>query len=239
MIIADERLPGEAIRNLSGMGELILFTTSGITYDSIRAHPDIFICQAPSELIIAPNLPEDYRALLRKTGIPLIEGRHPVGERYPETSGYNAVITDQYLIHNPSCSDPSLLEYAESRCLTILGHQQGYTRCNLLPLGGNCFLTSDMGIERCLGKQGLEVYYFSPQGIILPGFDHGFLGGCCGMTGRTLVIAGSLGYHPQGEAIRQVIQSKGLEIVELYDGPLYDCGGLFFIQNTAGETHFG
>lgn len=238
LIIADNRLPEPAIRNLSSIGEFIGFSTTGITYDSISGHPDIFICQTPTGLILAPNLPEYYLLRLKQAGIHLVQGKLPIGSRYPETARYNAVLTDKFLMHNPSCSDQSLLDYAGSHRLAILGHQQGYTRCNLVSLGDDSFLTSDKGIERCLLKNNLDVHFISPHGIILPGFDHGFLGGCCGMTGKSLVITGSLAHHPQGEAIRNIVQSKHLDIVELSDGPLFDCGGLFFIQNATGETHF-
>ena len=63
-IIADNRIPPQAKEKLSEYGEIINFSTKGITYEAISGHPDIFFCQVNNKLIVAPNLPDLYKNTL-------------------------------------------------------------------------------------------------------------------------------------------------------------------------------
>ncbi|MDR2970719.1 MAG: hypothetical protein LBU83_02140, partial [Bacteroidales bacterium] len=104
---------------------------------------------------------------------------------------------------------------------------QGYTRCNLLPLSDTAFLCSDRNIEKNLLRQGIDILFVRPEEILLPGVRHGFIGGCCGVFGKTVVIIGSLSKHSQGDEIRKFLEKHNMEIIELYDGALWDGGGIF------------
>ena len=227
LIIGDARLPAEAIENLSAFGSFVPFPTSGITYDAVSGHPDLFFCKHGHQLITAPNLPESYFTLLKNWNIPFVKGQRPVGKTYPQTARYNAVVTDNYLIHNTKYSDVSLKEvFVKNEFIHV---NQGYTRCNLLALNDDLFITSDKGIFSQLQKRDLDVHYFSPEGIILPGFEHGFLGGCLGIIGNRIFVVGSLSRFPEGGKLNALLRSRNYEIVELYDGPLVDGGSLFFL----------
>jgi len=227
LIIGDARLPAEAIENLSAFGTVVPFTTSGITYDAVSGHPDLFFCQHQHQVVAAPNLPEACFTLLEDQKISVVKGKLPVGEIYPQTARYNAVITNNFLIHNTKHSDPSLTEaFAENELIPV---NQGYTRCNLLALNDDLFITSDKGIFSQLQKRDLDVHYFSPEGIILPGFGHGFLGGCLGFVENRIFVIGSLSRFPEGKKLSSLLESRNYKIVELYNGPLYDGGSLFFL----------
>jgi hypothetical protein len=60
LIIIDHKISVSAKEILSSYGELMELATEGITYPAISGHPDIFFCQVPGKLIVAPNLPEKY-----------------------------------------------------------------------------------------------------------------------------------------------------------------------------------
>jgi len=234
LIIVDKRLPGEAKQALLKYGELIEFASPGITYKAISGHPDIFFCQAPSGLVVAPNTPVKYLSFLAEKNVIFTAGNLPVGNSYPETAHYNALATRKYLIHNPAITDQVVKDLATPRSplssrLSPLSLNQGYTRCNLINLNEDRFITSDKGIEKALLTHGLDVQYVSPAGILLPGFDHGFFGGCCGVLGDKLFVTGKLESFPEGDIVQKVAIDSGFEVVELYDGPLFDAGGICFI----------
>ena len=155
-ILVDHRIPSKALETLSDFGEVILFSTEEITYPAISCHPDIFFCKMNGELIVAPNIPEKYKETLSKNSIPFIEGKSAIGDKYPATSGYNAVCTIDYVIHNFRNTDPAITDRTGNRDLIHV--DQGYTRCNLLPLKENCFITSDAGISRMLDRYGRKTY---------------------------------------------------------------------------------
>jgi len=227
LIIADKKIPDEAKSNLRKFGELVLLETSGITEESISGHPDIFFCKTPEILIVAPNIPDNYKNVLSEKNISFVEGRFPVGMKYPGAARYNAVITNDFIIHRTDITDPSVSEYCK-RCQRIYV-RQGFTRCSLLPLKDGHFITSDTGISKVLTSKGLCVLHVSSKDIFLPGYTHGFFGGACGIFENKLFVIGNFNNYCDGEKVKLFINSLGYEVVELYDGQLFDGGSIIFI----------
>jgi hypothetical protein len=235
LIIVDHKISEAAKEKLSIYGELLELKTEGIAYPAISGHPDIFICQSLDKLIVAPNLPEEFIAILKKTNPDVITGEFPVGNEYPATARYNAVATKNYLIHNFRHTDFMITRALED--LQPVHVDQGYCRCNLLPLKDDHFITSDAGIFKVL--MGLHPKGWSPEGryllvspqdILLEGFPNGFFGGCCGVLEDKVFINGILEDYEDGEKVRDFLWGLDYEIIELKDGPLVDTGSIFFIQ---------
>lgn len=238
LIITDRRIPDQAKQSLTKFGELIEFHSEGITYDAISGHPDIFFCQTPAGLVVAPNTPANFVEVLKKNNLPFTFGISSVGASYPDSARYNALITENYLFHHLSSTDPEIITHFNQSSETSdaavieklkINLNQGYTNCNLQYLGKNAFLTTDKGIWNKLTSIGLKTTLVSPSGILLPGMKYGFIGGCCGLINQTLFLLGKLHYHQDGELIRLAAEEQGLTITELYDGPLFDGGGILFI----------
>jgi hypothetical protein len=246
LIIVDHKISSGAKKKLSRFGELMEIQTHGITYPAISGHPDIFFCQSPGCLFVAPNLPGKYFEMLKKHRIEYITGELPAGNEYPDTARYNAVATDKYLIHNFRHTDPVIRDSIPTHRDSIPTHrdsipvpcsstlarlqvEQGYTRCNLLPLREGHFITSDEGIFNILQGRSPCVIYINPLEIKLEDFPHGFFGGCCGVLESMVFINGSLWYHPDGHKIRDFLESLHYEIIELSDGQLTDVGSVLFV----------
>ncbi|MFK5856125.1 MAG: hypothetical protein QM503_08355 [Bacteroidota bacterium] len=226
-IISNKNIPKEAKIQLESCGGVLYFETKGITYSAISGHPDVFMCLIVNELVIAPNTPVGFKDLLNNSNIKYTEGKKIVGNNYPKTAGYNAVVTENYLIHKLKITDTKILELcADKQAIHV---NQAYTRCNLLPLKDDSFITSDKGIFDTLLSKNLNVLLVRQKDIILPGFDYGFFGGACGVYKDTVFIVGSLDRYNDGEKVRAFLLNMGYEIIELYDGPLFDCGSLFII----------
>jgi len=228
LIIVDNKIPQQAKDKLSHHGSLLELETNGITYEAISGHPDIFFHPAGEQLIVAPNLPAQYVEALKDEGVCFIMGEQAVGNKYPRSAAYNVVSTNNLLIHNFRNTDASITSLLEDADLIHV--DQGYTRCNLLPLGDDHFISSDSGISRVLGRFDKDCLNINPEGILLESFDHGFFGGCCGIHEQTIYIIGSLSHFSEGEKTRSYIQACGFKIVELYNGPLFDGGSIFFIN---------
>jgi len=226
-IICNKNIPIKAQKRLESFGNVLYFETKGITYPAISNHPDVFMCLIVNELVIAPNTPVGFKDLLTNNNIKFTEGGKIIGNNYPKTAGYNAVVTDKYLIHNLQIADPKILDLcADKQAIHV---NQAYTRCNLLPLKDDSFITSDKGIFDTLQSKKINVLFVNPQGIELPGFDYGFFGGACGVYDDTVYIVGSLNKYNDGEKVRAFLINMGYEIIELYDDPLFDCGSLIII----------
>jgi hypothetical protein len=146
LIIVDNKISKEAKHTLSFYGELMELATEGITYPAISGHPDIFFCQLPGKLFVAPNLPEPYFEKLEEHQIDYIKGELPVGPEYPASARYNAVATSKFFIHNLRLTDPVITRVTKD--LISVHVDQGYCRCNLLALKDDHFITSDKGIYK-------------------------------------------------------------------------------------------
>ena len=227
LIIIDKRIPEKAKDNLAKYGELIEFETRRITYETISGHPDNFFCISDNNLFTAPNLPDEYKILFKKNNITFYTGNKPVGQKYPESAHYNAVITHDFLIHRLDITEPAILE--NSLNLEKINVSQGYTRCSLLPLKNKIFITSDMGIMKTLSNRGFKVLFVSPESILIGQETMGFFGGSCGVFEDKVFIIGSLDFINDGGNVMYLIKKAGYEIVELYKGPLFDGGSIIFL----------
>ena len=227
LIIVDNKIPQQAKDALRDYGELMELETSGITYDAISGHPDIFFHPIKNTLVVAPNAPEQYIRLLEKKGIHITMGEQGVGPKYPASSVYNAVSTSSLLIHNFRNTDAVVTRLGEDHDLIHV--DQGYTRCNLLALDDDHFITSDEKIKRVLDRFDKDCLYVSPEGIQLEGFRHGFFGGCCGIMNNKLFIIGSLHKYNAGAEVRKYTEMCGYEVLELFEGQLFDGGSVLFV----------
>ena len=224
-IILNHSFSSLGLSQLSSYGDIINVETNDIVYKAISNHPDIFFCPLGDKIIIAPNLPQKLKNILIEKGVNFKEGSKPLNYKYPETAYYNAVVTDGFIIGNTKVMDQSIMDFSNDRKLIHVN--QAYTRCNLLPLPNNRFITSDMGIFNQLKKENIDVLFVNPNGIKLEGFANGFFGGCCGVLENKVFIMGSLSHFPQGNLVREYLSD--MEIIELYDGPLLDVGSILFI----------
>ena len=225
-IIVNRDIPQEAMENLSQFGDLISISSSDITYNAISGHPDIFMCQIDDKLVVSPNLPSSIKEKMNEEQIAFVEGESIAGSIYPETAHYNAVVSENYLIHKLGVTDDKILEYCSHK--KFINVNQAYTRCNLLPLKNDCFITSDKGIFSILKNNNLDALFVDPQQILLPGFNNGFFGGACGVVDNKVFIIGSLSKINDGNKIQEFLTNRSYEIIELYSGPLFDGGSVLF-----------
>jgi len=230
-IIASATMPAEAREKLETMGEVVWLEPSNIAYPSISSHPDIFFfCDNEKDcksIIYAKNTPTEWIEKIKSCSDKtcLVAGDNNIGKKYPETVPYNAVGIDNVLVHNLQYSDDKLL----NKSLQI-NVNQGYTRCNLLALNKNNYITSDLGIKKTLEKHGFNVFYIDPQQITLHSQKYGFFPGCCGIFNDSVVVCGSPNRLKESKELKKFIRRNKMKIIELYNGELVDVGSIFFIK---------
>ncbi len=229
IVLVDSRLPHSVINRLGKVAEPILLEPQPGVYEAISAHPDIFFCLVGGILVHSPTLNSTLLDKLVIRGITLVTGTQTPTANYPDSAIYNAVVTNNYLIHHNSAVETTILLLSRQRNLKSIWVRQGYTRCNLLPLNNNRFITSDRGILRTLSLAGLQVFYYPPDDILLPGFSYGFIGGTAGVCEQKVFFTGL----PQDENVRKsmetFIEEAGMGVEYLSEGRLIDCGSLLFL----------
>lgn len=227
-IIASEYMPDSAKLALKNLGEVLFIEKQVFLYDSIASHPDIFFFQTENHLVTAQNIPKKWENWLIENSIEFSKGKAIVQGKYPNTAHYNAVATAELFIHNLKVSDPTIAELTIE--LIQIHVNQAYTRCNLIVLDNDHFITSDRGIEKKLRTLQKHVLFIQPDQILLESQKYGFIGGCCGLIDDKLFMCGSLNYLKESKRLIEFAASLSIKIVELYDGPLVDVGSIIFIH---------
>jgi hypothetical protein len=227
LIFIDKKIPEQAKEKLSKYGELIEVFSENITYDAISGHPDIFICNYINLTILAPNAPKIIFNKFNEYKINYLTGLKNVGSKYPDTAIYNALITNNYCIHHIDITDKVVLENNSNK--NFIKVKQAYTRCNLIHLKDDVYITSDEGILKTLNNKNFKVFFVDKTQISLDGFKYGFFGGASGVFEDKLFIIGNLKYLKNSHELKNFIQKSNIEIIELYDGKVYDGGGIIFI----------
>lgn len=223
--IIDARAPRIAIAHLRTYCDVFMFESAGITYDAICGHPDVFLFQSSQELIIAPNTPRELIDYLRSNRKAFRFGSRSVGHTLRESTLYNSIATKTHLFHKSGYSDASITR----NNLEFVHVPQAYTRCSSIAIDNNSFITSDRGMEKALLRNSFNCLFCDPSSIILPPYSHGFIGGCMGMHQDKLFVIGALRHIKEASLFLNYVKQRGLSVVELYDGPLFDGGGIFFI----------
>lgn len=230
LIICDHRAPDEAIQRLSNGGSVIRFNAKLLASSPLHGHPDIFMCQTPETLIVAPNSDAQLVCQLGLHKIPFVFGELPVEAHHPQISRYNAVVTKKVTICNPKTVDPKIMELSAGN--TVVEVRQSYCRCSTVALSDTSFLTSDAKTDEQLRKHGFRSVWINPSAIRLQGYNHGLFGGCAGVLKEqnSLFLMGSLDVLTNKEEVFASIKESGLDLIELHQGPLVDVGGIFFLS---------
>ena len=107
--------------------------------------------------------------------------------------------------------------------------KQGYAACSTLILNETTAITADKSIAKALIKDGITVHTVSPEGIALPGYGCGFIGGASAVINGTAIFFGSLKSHPDGERIAEICHAVGIKPVDFPHLPLTDYGSVRYI----------
>ena len=196
--------------------------------DGLKKHADLGICiVSENKAVCPPDSCEYYREKLTPYDIEIIKGENFLDCHYPADSAYNVCIVGKKCFLNKSVCDTVLLDILTSEGYEIINVKQGYTKCSICPVDGNSIITADKSIEKVAKEHGMDVLLITNDNIVLPGYDNGFFGGCCGMGNKDLLLVnGELSTHPDGEKIKSFLKAKNIKIKELKKGPLTDIGSI-------------
>ncbi len=198
----------------------------------VSSHPDMLLFSLGDTLITYRSYYAIAQAamdkLLAYTGLHLVLTDHPHGAVYPGDVGLNALPlspptkTGGYLFARPASLAPEVTAWASAFDYRILPVKQGYAGCSGLAVGGT-LVTADPSLHRAAVAVGIPVVSVAQEGILLPGYDHGFIGGAGGVFGGAVLFCGT----PDGAVLDALERHTAVEEVHcLGDTPLFDCGGI-------------
>lgn len=191
----------------------------------VAYHPDMQACVMGREIFVLRDSP--LKAKLAGYGLSVRETEKQPQKRYPGDVLCNGFVWGPWLVANPRTLDLGILEAARALGLGMLRVRQGYAGCSVARVDGNAAITADLGMAKCLERAGFRVLRIRPGFISLPGYDTGFIGGCCAkLAPDILTVSGRLDSHPDGKRMKDFVESCGVSIWEMTDMSLTDVGGI-------------
>ena len=230
IVLHDYRLSDKAIKTLSNYAKPLAFDARNINaFSALTGHADIFCCMGLSKPIIAPNTPQYIIEYFKSKNIDFQFGKTIVGNSKDTISAYNVAISRSFVVHNRHCTDPIIMQNLQGK--TYIHVKQSFARCSTMVLPEDNFITSDKAIFAKLSEKHVNCLYVSPEQIVLPGLNYGLIGGCMGVWNKQVLVSGSLKNIADGAKMRRWITDLDFDIVELDNTPLFDGGGLLFVQD--------
>lgn len=211
--------------------EIIEIPRCNSLYEAIDGHVDIqlsILNKEQKKIIINKDINPSFKANLKKLNISYLESKKTLDINYPNNIHLNALILDNYLVHNLKYTDENLLFYNKDKILVNV--KQGYTKCSCLPVSDKALITSDIGIYKALSIYDLDILLIPPGDIILEGLNYGFIGGTGGLINKnTMVFFGSLDYYKYGNEVKAFLSKHDVKPIYLNNSNLIDRGSIFVL----------
>lgn len=228
----DYRTTDEEIINLKKHNLIpIKVPKSTKVYEAINGHVDIQLNILDREkkiIIVQKDIPQDFLSEISKYDINYVLSENSLSSKYPDDIILNALISDSIFVHNLKYTDKNLLSFQKNKKLIHV--KQGYTKCSVLPIRKDAFVTSDKGIYTALKEIDMKCLLLPPGDIELPSLNYGFIGGIGGLiSDDKLAIFGELDYYKYGDELYNFLYKLDVEPISLKKGRLYDRGSLFVI----------
>ncbi len=225
-IMVSRLMPQEMVFELKKLSTTVLFCGKSVDISNETAyHPDMlfhkmmngkFIAAYQSEL-----LSEDIKAK--------IDNYVNLGSCYPNDCSLNCFRTEGELLCGKGVSDV-IVDDAKNNGLEIVYVKQGYAACSTIKLECGAYIGSDVNIYNSLIKLGYDALLVSNDGILLNGFNCGFIGGTVLYTDKnTVAFSGKVSEHRDYNAIKDFCKFHNTKIIELSQKQLYDYGGFHHV----------
>jgi hypothetical protein len=151
------------------------------------------------------------------------------GMKYPDDVKTNACIIGSKIFCSKTGTSKEIIRYAEERGYEPVFVNQGYVKCSVCILDENHIITDDRSIETAAEKNGINVFRYDGNDVILKGYDRGFIGGTCGkISDSEIVFTGRF----KTDEIERYAESSGINVKYLSDDAPYDVGSIIPVTET-------
>ncbi|MBE6614407.1 MAG: hypothetical protein E7631_03790 [Ruminococcaceae bacterium] len=222
-------MPADALENLRHMtAAVILLPPDPLLPAPVASHADMLLFSLGDALVTHRSYYETARtemdSILRMAGLRLVLTDCPRGDTYPLDIGLNALLCGRYLFGRLDALAPEIPVLTEEHGITPVSIRQGYAGCSGLVING-AVITADPSLTGAANDRGIPVISVTDKEIRLPGYDHGFIGGCGGVWQNEIFLCGTM----PAETFTDFAHHPGLRGVKIHmlsRNPLYDFGGI-------------
>ena len=224
--IVGESMPAEAVKTLRKDFHVIILPRDNYIAPEVSSHPDMILTVFDAKIFCHKSYAENNGSVLgeisRLCGLDIIPCEGKRSEKYPEDVAFNVLTMGDSLLGKADSMAEELKVYP------IVSTRQGYAGCTSLFAAGHV-ISADPAILKSARENNIPTEEVSGEGIILDGYDKGFIGGACGVFGTSVYICGSPDSFPAGISLNEVCRKLGLQLISLCEGPVLDVGGIKFV----------
>lgn len=229
IIFLSETAHPAMIDQMKSRGVVVLIPRDDRFDFRIGSHADLVLSIVDHTLILDENASKSIFRQLDALGVPYVTGSSRLSSDYPEDIAYNAVVTENVLIHRLDYTNSLLLQHSKNSGKQLIPVRQGYTKCSTVIVSKESIITSDQGIYEA-AKDFMKVLLIQPGHVLLEGFDTGFLGGASASFEDAVIFHGDLSMHPDFEKIQSFIESEQKKLIYFKDFPLTDIGSILVYE---------
>lgn len=211
--------------------DVILSQKASSVTTSVAYHPDIQIAHIDDNVYVcAPEFYDYYSSSLWVYDVTVLKGERDVLCNYPGDIAYNVLRVGETSFIKSSHTDEVCLFHLKNLGVNIVDVSQGYSKCNGCVVTENSLITSDISIYKKCIEQNIDALLISQGGILLSGFDYGFIGGATFKYDKdTLCFMGDLTNHPDYDKIISFLSKKNIRPLFLSDKQIEDFGSVIHI----------
>ena len=192
-----------------------------------KYHADMSVCHLGGNRFIADE-----------NNTELINGFVSLGAEFSTCSGIdaknpklNVCFLKNRIICNKDKTDRKILDFCTERDIEILHTKQSYSACSIAVVNENAVITADNSIYELCRVNKIDVLKIHEGYIRLDGYNYGFIGGCCGLIDKGLMVfSGDITRHPDYLNIKAFTDNYGVDIQSLGSNDLYDIGGILPVK---------
>ncbi|MDD6187260.1 MAG: hypothetical protein PUB11_04305 [Oscillospiraceae bacterium] len=139
---------------------------------------------------------------------------------YKTECGLNFVINNEVVLKNPKTAAD--IDAGDKKVITV---KQGYTRCSVLEITDNVYITDDEGIYSKLTENLLNCLLVKKGIVQLDGYDYGFIGGATiNMKNGKILFCGDIENTEEKYNIEKFLFEYSKEAVFIKGKTLTDIG---------------
>lgn len=231
ILFVDSRIESDEEYNLSKLGYNILkCPASPNLYYAVSGHPDMLMfIVSNKEIIVHKNIQKEFTDRLKKLNINVIFFQSELRPSYPADIILNGIEISNYFVHKLNSTDATVLKYMSD--MILVNVTQGYTKCSTAIVNEKAIMTSDKKIAQAFRNLNMDVLYLPPGDIILPGLNYGFIGGCCCLLEKDLMVFyGDLRNYEYGFEVLNFLKKHSVKPYYLSPRKLIDRGSIFKIE---------
>lgn len=224
-LIIGERYRSRLEAALADLDMDVLWLSDNPYIDSrLAGHADLSVIRLEKKIIASRYIIEDdnYVNFLTNEGYDVLPARAAQGKKYPEDSNLCACVAGNSLIHNLHYTDPAILDIFQGEKIHV---GQSYARCSCCVVDADCLISADSGIEHAVYKHNIELLKIKAGGIVLDGFDYGFIGGASIVLDDAVLFTGMISDEHDRCCVEAFVRNRGKQPIYLSHGRVFDIGG--------------